>query len=470
MLAYALAAFFSAGYFHFDEHYQILEFAGYKLGVTPYDQLTWEYEARIRPTLQPVLVMAVWNGLDLLGLANPFWVVTLLRFLSAGLSLVATWQLIRLYQPEISYEPLRQWLAPLSLLAWMVVFNHVRFSSENWSGIFFLMAYCLLLALPNAKPGRYLAAGALLGLSFVCRYQSAFLIAGLGVWLWLMRRDPFWKLSLMTVSALAVAGLGILLDSWFYGELTVSAWHYFEQNLIHGKAAEYGVFPWWFYFQSVFLNLIPPFSLVYLGGWLLVNRYEYKSALVWTTLPFLIIHFIIGHKEGRFLFPILSFGPVFIVWGLDLWARRKPAVLAFIRGAWGHRLSRIFWYANLLGLAVVCLKPIDDQNPIYHFLYDQYPQTTTLYLVKGDPYKTFAHVRFYKRSTLQVVEVDDLQQIPAASAGNTQLVMTSNPGRAKTLAASYPQVFSSFPNWVRYFNFNGWLDRTPFWRLYQLNP
>ena len=50
-----ITAWFSNTFYFPDEHYQILEFMGHKLGITPASELPWEFEARIRPWLQPFL-------------------------------------------------------------------------------------------------------------------------------------------------------------------------------------------------------------------------------------------------------------------------------------------------------------------------------------------------------------------------------------------------------------------------------
>lgn len=465
---YALAAWFSGGYFSFDEHFQLLEFAGYRLGLTPAEALPWEHAARIRPSLQPAIVIGLWQLLDVIGLADPFAIVTFLRFVSGGLALWAGWQLVRLYEPEINHQPLRQWLAPLVLLCWLGVFVHVRYSSENWSGLFFLLGYCALLSTAEGRAGRYAAAGLLLGLSFVFRYQAAFLIAGLGLWLALARRDAPGKLAAMALAGLATVAIGVAVDRWYYGEWTFTAWRYFEQNLIEGKAAEYGVSPWWYYFGAVFVALIPPFSLVYLAGWALVNRYNVRNPMVWATLPFLVVHSLIGHKEGRFLFPIVAFAPVFAIYGLELWARRRPGFIAWINGLWGRRLSRAFWYVNLAALAVVCLKAPDDQHAVHRYLYRHQPEPATLYLIEGEANATFANAWYYRRPGLVLKEIAAPEAIPAGVAG-PQLLMTSNPRLARELDGRYERVFASFPDWIRLFNFNGWLDRTPFWRIYRLN-
>ena len=57
VLLFLTAAFFSYGYHHFDEHFQILEFAGLKLGLTSPEVLPWEYQRQMRPTLHPWLTV-----------------------------------------------------------------------------------------------------------------------------------------------------------------------------------------------------------------------------------------------------------------------------------------------------------------------------------------------------------------------------------------------------------------------------
>ena len=64
---FILASIFSSGFHHADEHYQILEFAGSKLGTTEVENLPWEYQAKLRPTIQPTIVIGVFHLLDCLG-------------------------------------------------------------------------------------------------------------------------------------------------------------------------------------------------------------------------------------------------------------------------------------------------------------------------------------------------------------------------------------------------------------------
>ncbi len=54
LVVYIVAAWFSTGFYHGDEHYQLIEFAAYKMGTVSPEGLAWEFSARVEtgpPTL-----------------------------------------------------------------------------------------------------------------------------------------------------------------------------------------------------------------------------------------------------------------------------------------------------------------------------------------------------------------------------------------------------------------------------------
>ena len=51
----AVTAWFSVLFYFPDEHYQVLEFLSFKLGITRASDLPWEFSARIRPWFQPLV-------------------------------------------------------------------------------------------------------------------------------------------------------------------------------------------------------------------------------------------------------------------------------------------------------------------------------------------------------------------------------------------------------------------------------
>ena len=117
IIAFILTCFFSTGYHHFDEHFQILEFAGYKLNILTSDNLPWEFNAQIRSSFQPVIVICLYNFLGLFGLSNPFILTLLLRFLSALVCFSTITLLYSLYKDRISNKNLSYWFLMLSFLS-----------------------------------------------------------------------------------------------------------------------------------------------------------------------------------------------------------------------------------------------------------------------------------------------------------------------------------------------------------------
>ena len=63
LLLILVAAVRSVGFHNADEHFQVLEFAGAKLGRTPWSALPWEYSFQMRPWLQPALYTLGARGL-----------------------------------------------------------------------------------------------------------------------------------------------------------------------------------------------------------------------------------------------------------------------------------------------------------------------------------------------------------------------------------------------------------------------
>src|SRR5450432_4506271 len=79
-----VTAWFSVTFYFPDEHYQVLEFMSYKLGITPASELPWEFSAHVRPWFQPLLYFLIAKPLTLLGVKDMFVIAFVLR-LATGL-------------------------------------------------------------------------------------------------------------------------------------------------------------------------------------------------------------------------------------------------------------------------------------------------------------------------------------------------------------------------------------------------
>src|SRR5437588_243279 len=82
LIIHLLTAWFSVGFQYQDEQSQIMDFAGYKLGMVPIDRLSWEFKEQIRPGIQPLVVVALYKSLQFLHIANPFLCTLILRIFS----------------------------------------------------------------------------------------------------------------------------------------------------------------------------------------------------------------------------------------------------------------------------------------------------------------------------------------------------------------------------------------------------
>ena len=182
-----IAAWYTIGYHHPDEHFQIWEFAHYKMGRIPASCLPWEFPAQMRPGLQPFLAYSVILTFEALGLTDPFLQVFFTRLVCGLAALWVYWSWTKWLSKDFTNPHSLRWMRLGLLFFWLMPYLNVRFSSENTSAICFFGGLLLLLTTMDGSPGRkpigLITAGVLRGLSFFFRYQIAFAGVGLGAWL-----------------------------------------------------------------------------------------------------------------------------------------------------------------------------------------------------------------------------------------------------------------------------------------------
>jgi phosphatidylinositol glycan class B len=460
-------AYFSVGWESPDEHFQILEFAALKMQMTTPDQLPWEFHFQIRSAFQPALVVIIHQFFSLFGCTDPFLISFFLRVLTVVLTFTSMVMIYRCYAPEIKPMQLQKWFLLLSFLLWFALLNNVRFRSETWSGSLFIIGFCYLFRLTRDPQGRdFLITGMLLGLAFVVRYQTGLLIAGFVFWLLLIKREKLANLAFLFLGTGISVLSGVLLDRWFYGEWTFTAWHYFNQNIIQDKVSGFGIDPWWFYFQDVFIRAIPPFSLIFILSFLVVVIFLRKDVLTWILVPYVVVHCLIGHKETRFLYPLIGFLPILAIKAYEFIIHRwkiNPAENRWFRG-----YTRLFWYFNIILIAVVMFIPAEPQTRLYQCIYENYPQPATLYYLSENPYYRAKEVHYYKRASLVIKDAKD-RSGDQLSSGKKYLLALSKKDARQPSNKNQKLIYSTYPEWIKRFNFNNWLDRTQIWYIYEIN-
>jgi phosphatidylinositol glycan class B len=333
---------------HPDEHFQILEPAWARAGLAPMDELAWEFNDRIRPTLQPTLALILLTALRAVGLTSPFLWVLLLKLGTLALSMVTVIWIVSAVSRSLD-RPGRRALWLTSLFLWVLPLFHHRFSSENLAGMAFFAAVPLIV-----RPGRVRStcAGILLGLAFLFRFQMAFAIIALITWSAVRGRGRLKRLGQAVAIAGTVVALSIVLDSWFYGEWVLTPWAYFEANVLEGVAASFGTSPWYFYPVQLVLWTVPPLGLVL--GLLLVGAVLLRpgSPWVWCSVAFFVGHSAIGHKELRFLLPLLYALPVLVGYSVSALDRSWSA------GRWRRGFVWTLVAQNVVLLAILATPAI----------------------------------------------------------------------------------------------------------------
>ena len=160
-----LFAFFSNEVYHPDEHFQILEYAHMKLFGTPVPaELPWEYILMMRPGLQPMIAYGLGWLLDAGGIYSPYLLFSLLHVLSGALSIVSVLAFYRAVRGALSGPSEEKWLLLLSFFLWFMVYLHVRFSSETFSGNLLLLLVSVYLSYGQRERKRPFVWGAGMGL------------------------------------------------------------------------------------------------------------------------------------------------------------------------------------------------------------------------------------------------------------------------------------------------------------------
>lgn len=493
-VVHILSAWFNEGFHQFDEHFQVIEFASYKRGVTPVTALPWEFPARIRPAMQPAIAFAVFEAMDSAGVFQPFRAMFILRLISALFGW-ATAVIITLYALRwLKQERSQRLLIWLSALFWCAPYLHARFSSESWSAMALFLGVITVLYGSESSPAHQglrrwcimAAGGLLLGFSFEMRFQSAIAVAGFIAWLGAYKRH--WRESMAILGGIAcMLGVGAVLDAWLYGAYVFPPWNYVNVNLMQGMAATFGVEPWWWYFTTFALWLaVPPLGIIALIGLGWACCRYWRNPFVWVFVPFVAVHCLIGHKEERFLFPMIFAVPVLLALAVEgILSNDSSPWQRWAQSALEQRWLRITVIVlNGILLAVMTIKPASTQIPIYEYCYDSAARSAAplvVYSLDGSPYqfdnaiKTLPpmEIMFYQPINFRVESVTEKElrtALAQAQQTNQSLLFFHKSKPPSVLSDTNiveTVVASSFPTWTRFVNINHWMERSNVWMIYE---
>lgn len=313
-LAFSLS---TTGFYHADQHFQIIEFSSYQLGepnATPY---IWEFDQAIRPTLQVYLFSAYRSLLHYTGFNDPYNQLTLMRIIMGLLNFIL-FNLICIYYTKTENKKVLYLVLIMLNFSWCLPYIKTLFSSEMLSSFFFFGTVFLYEIRKDREPNfAFLAlTGFLLCLTFYIRFQSAFLILGFIIWIIFILKK---RKHLFPIAAGFAAG--VLLNTWldygFYHQLVITPYEYYYSNIVLKKAATFGTSgPYLYIGVLLATTAIFPVSLFLYYYAVKACRKKYNHLLFITILLFILAHSIVRHKEERFMFPILCILPVITGWGI----------------------------------------------------------------------------------------------------------------------------------------------------------
>ena len=327
VLMHVLAFFYATGYQHGDEHFQIIEFAAYKLGLCTYESLAWEYPAQMRPGLQPLMVYGTANLTRLInGNFDAFLVSDILRAFSLLLGIASLFLMHRLASVFHLKANQSVLLAFFLGLSWFFPYLHARFSSENYSGIF--LVFAVFFAFRNGiekadfKALNWFLSGILWGMAFEFRFQIGFAAIGFAFWLMYYKKLAWIPFLSLLIGGTLVLLMSLFIDHWLYNEWCFPPYNYFNQVLFKTDSM-FGRNPWYDFL---------PLSLNWLGlsvGVLFLISLGYsikkghRNPLVWMFVFFVAVHCLLDHKEMRFLFPAVYLTPLLLAAALPDWILDK---------------------------------------------------------------------------------------------------------------------------------------------------
>ncbi|MDV7186629.1 hypothetical protein R3X25_04990 [Lutibacter sp. TH_r2] len=408
---YSLTAYFSIGYLHPDEHYQIIEFAGLIDETNTPNDLAWEYGAKIRSSFQPTITYFIFKICDVFSITNPYNKAFILRLI-VGLFAVFTIYFFTNSVRKFIHPKFWKLFLIVSYFTWFLPFINVRFSSETLSGLIILWATSILF---NEKKStlKYAIIGAILGLSFIVRFQIAIICLSIVLWLLFIEKEKFKNVITLIAAGTFIVFLGGILDLWFYNEPQLVFWNYFKSNLIEGKASSFGVSPWYYYLTHSIIYSIPPIGILLVGSLGFFLYKNPKNLIFWIVFPFIIIHSLIPHKEIRFLFPIINLMPFIIVFSIS--KINWKSTLFFKYKKVNLLIAGILILINLVFLGIGNLNPamLNSRVKITKEINEIAPskKANLYYLNDSNPYKPWnLTTNFYNKSNIIINNLDNYSE------------------------------------------------------------
>ena len=419
LLFHLLASFFSVGFYEQDEHFSILEPITYKFGENA--TLGWDFFYNYDK--QWFLSFIFYYLIKLLlffNIESPFTWMIFIRFFSGILGWISIICLLHLAKKIILQEKYFNACFYITTLFWFYPYFHVRPASENISISFLIIALTLFVYF-NKNLKILFFCGLIFGLSFVIRFTNLFLIGTFGMWFLIFFNNNFKKVLISFVlffSLITVFLISLFIDYWGYEKFELVVLNYFLLNYEWSQMGYYqsNTDQWWYNFYFILKEFLPPISILIIISMLVFWARFKKNIITWTTLPYFIFLCTTPHKETRFLFPVLSFAPIYLAASFENFTiKGKEIIEVIFKFKLVKFIISIIIIINLIALIALSLSPANQSTLLYKFLYNNKYNINKIYTLDKIPYKkSDLLINFYRNKDIsftKIASIDECRKI-----------------------------------------------------------
>lgn len=180
---------------------------------------------------------------------------------------------------------------------------------------------------PNCKNKNRIYGIILSGLSVIFRPTSVIFLIFIYLYHFIIIKDKIkFIIQLLCIASLILI-IQILIDSYFYNKFVITIWNFLEFNFLENKSTMYGILPFYWYFIAAL-----PFMC---GGFILliplIIKYCDKTYLFYSAILMLCFYSLLGHKEYRFIYTVIS---IFMIYCgnviYNLWIRYGKIIIKLL--------------------------------------------------------------------------------------------------------------------------------------------
>ena len=425
-----ITAFTAIGTSSADQHFQIIEFSLHQLGQPSGATYVWEIDNFVRPTIQVYLFSGFHLALNYIGIDDPYTQLTILRIL-LGVIMFVVFNLLALHYFRNEAKRILICVLLLMNFSWVLPYTRTLYCSEMVSSLFFFGTLLLYDIKKDRAPGFLFLGliGFLLSLAFYFRFQIGFAMAGFGLWI-LFEKKYKHLIPITLFFAIGVA-INVYLDYGFYKEFVFTPYTYFYANINAGRADSFGTSSFTRYIGFLLLTAPAPlFSIVFFYYSIKTFIKKYRNPIFLSTIIFFVAHCMVGHKEERFIFPILNVMPLIIGWSIpdleNYYQHCKQWIRKFLKGLLVFTIG-----LNILLLLVLMMIPYSQTIQFSYLLKNRFKgEPVVLNTLGQSPFGTPSGnpMVFYKNGAknITLTKIGTIDSVRYISGNNTYITATYN--------------------------------------------